>query len=91
MSFRSHRLSGHEFSPPQAAQEVHHRKNPDFIPQLVAPARGRPRSGAGAGVSTASRRKPFRSRDVTELLAFTSIATSSPTTKSTSEPSSVLQ
>ena len=43
------------------------------------------------GTSSASRRSPVRSRGATEPVAFTSIATLSPTTKSTSEPSVVLQ
>ena len=43
------------------------------------------------GTSSASRRSPTRSRRATAPTAFTSIATLSPTTKSTSEPSAVRQ
>ena len=43
------------------------------------------------GTSSASRRSPTRSRRATAPAAFTSIATLSPTTKSTSEPSAVRQ
>ena len=46
---------------------------------------------SASGVSSARRRRPVRSRRVTAPVAFTSTAAVSPTTKSTSEPSTVRQ